>query len=409
MNKNNNTKFIHTQYPKKDPYNSLHFPVYETAAFEFDTAESMADAFEGKVAEHTYSRITNPTVNYLEKRVAEITDAYSVTALNSGMAAISNTFLTLAYAGANIVTSPHLFGNSYSLFASTLKDFGVEVRFCDLTNLDEVAEMLDDNTCALYLEIITNPQMEVANIKHLSALAHSKQIPLVADTTIIPFSAFKAKDFGINIEIISSTKYISGGATSIGGLIIDYNHFDWSKNKRLVELSKQKDSSAFTVKLKKEIHRNIGAYMTPKAAQAQLLGLETLQLRYNQSANNCLQLAKELQKLPQIESVYYTGLKDNPFYKISKAQFGDLAGSMLTFSLESKESCFKFLNKLALIKRATNLFDNKSLIIHPASTIFGTFSAEVREKMHVRDKLIRLSVGLEDVSDILSDIKQALL
>lgn len=408
MKKNSNTKFVHTKYPKQDPYNSLHFPVYESVAYEFGTAEAMADAFVGKSTEHTYSRITNPTVSYLEKRVTEITGALGVTALNSGMAAITNVFMTIAYAGSNIVTSPHLFGNTYSLFASTLKEFGVEVRFCDLTNLDEVAKVLDKNTCAVYLEIITNPQMEVANLKHLSALVQSKQIPLIADTTIIPFCAFDAKDFGVNIEIVSSTKYISGGATSLGGLIVDYGTFDWSKNKRLIDFSKQFETAAFTAKLRKEIHRNIGSYMTPRAAQAQLLGLETLSLRYKQAANTCLTLAKELQKLPTIKEVNYPGLENNSFYTISKAQFGDLSGAMLTFTLSSKEACFAFLNKLKLIKRATNLFDNKSLIIHPASTIYGTFSSEVLKKMHVGDNLIRLSVGLEEHENLLADIKQAL-
>lgn len=383
-------------------------PVYESNAFEFETAEAMADAFVGKSTSPTYSRITNPTVIYFEKRVFEMTDAFSVTALNSGMAAITNVFMTIAYAGSNIVTSANLFGNTYSLFASTLKGFGVEVRFCDLTNLDEVAGALDDNTCAVYLETITNPQMEVANLKHLSALAHSKQIPLIADTTIVPFCAFKAKDFGVNIEIVSSTKYISGGATSMGGLIMDYGTFDWSKNKQLATWDAQFGAAAFTTKLRKEIHRNLGSYMTPHTAQAQLLGLETLSLRFNQAASSCLKLAKELQKLPEIEHVNYTGLEDNPFYSISNAQFGELPGAMLTFTLSSQEACFTFLNKLKLIRRATNLFDNKSLIIHPATTIYGNFTTEVRKKMHVSNELIRLSIGLEEVEDLLADIKQAL-
>jgi len=409
MKKSFDTRSIHTTYPKQDAYNSLQMPVYETNAFEFETAEAMADAFVGKSAEHTYSRITNPTVSYLEKRVLEMTDAFSVTALNSGMAAISNVFMTIAYTGANIVTSPNLFGNTYSIFASTLKAFGVEVRFCDLTNLDEVAGALDENTCAVYLEIITNPQMEVANLKHLSALAHSKQIPLIADTTIIPFCAFKAKDFGVNIEIVSSTKYISGGATSLGGLILDYASFDWSKSKRLSDFSSQFGAAAFTAKLRKEIHRNLGAYMTPHTAQAQLLGLETLSLRFKKASENCLSLAKELKKLPQIKEVNYTGLEDNRYYTLSKTQFGELPGAMLTFNLISKEACFTFLNKLKLIRRATNLFDNKSLIIHPASTIYGNFSEEIRQQMRVVDNMVRLSVGIEDVDNLFADIKQALI
>ncbi len=408
MTPNFDSQAIHTEYPAQDPYGSLQFPVYETNAFEFETAEAMADAFTGKTAEHTYSRISNPTVGYFEKRIAEITGARNVTALNSGMAAISNVFFTIARTGANIVTSPHLFGNTYSLFALTLKRFGVETRFCDLTNPMDVTNAIDGNTCAIYLEIVTNPQLEIADLQALSTIARQKHIPLVADTTLIPFCAFKAKDFGVDIEIVSSTKYISGGATSLGGLIIDYATFDWSNNPDMARFAPQSGSEAFTVKLRKEIHRNLGAYMTPRVAQVQLLGLETLSLRFEKVATSSLFLADELQQLPQIKSVNYPGLASNPFFTLSKAQFGKLPGAMLTFDLSSKDACFSFLNRLKLIKRATNLFDNKSLIIHPASTIFGIFSQEIRTRMNISDNTIRLSVGLEDVADLLHDIKQAL-
>jgi len=407
MEKKINTQLIHTEYPKQDPYGSLQFPVYETNAFEFETAEAMADAFTGKTKEHTYSRITNPTVSYFEKRVAEITGAFGVTAMNSGMAAICNVFLTIARSGANIVTSPHLFGNTYSLFASTFKAFGVETRFCDITDLDEVENAIDKNTCAVFLEIITNPQLEVADLKALSTIARKKNVPLIADTTIIPFTVFKARDFGVDIEIVSSTKYISGGATTLGGLIIDYGTFDWN-NGFIGDYAPTFGQGAFTAKLRKETHRNVGAYMTPHTAQAQMLGLETLNLRFEKASISCLLLAKELQQIPQVQFVNHTGLADNPFYNLSKTQFGNLPGAMLTFDLFSKKDCFSFLNKLKLIKRATNMFDNKSLIIHPASTIFGMFSQEERDRMNISDNTIRLSVGLENVRDLLGDIKQAL-
>lgn len=409
MEKNFNTQVIHTAYPKQDPYKSLQMPVYETNAYEFDTAEAMAEAFQGRTTDFAYSRITNPTVSFLEKRVQEITNAYGVTALNSGMAAISNIFFTIAYAGCNIVTSTHLFGNSYSFFASTLKAFGVETRFCDLTDMAEVEKNIDENTCSVYLEIITNPQLEVVDLKAISELCKSKQVPLVADTTIVPFCAFNAGEFGIDIEIVSSTKYISGGATSLGGLILDYGQFDWSSSKRLADFAKTfGEKAAFTAKLRKEIHRNLGAYMTPRVAQAQILGLETLSLRFKHASQNCLDLALALQQLEGIESVNYTGLANHPFYDLSKSQFGALPGAMLTFNLPTQEACYSFLNKLKLIKRATNLFDNRSLIIHPASTIYGTFTAEQRKAMDVPENLIRMSVGLEDVADLVADIKQAL-
>lgn len=402
------SQLLHTPFDKEDAYHSLSMPVYNTAAYEFDTAEAMEEAFCGRTSDYAYSRITNPTVQYFEKRVQTITGALSVTALNSGMAAISNTILVLAHAGSNIVTSTHLFGNTYSLLKNTLGAFGVEVRFCDLTRPDEVRAQMDENTCALFLEVITNPQMEVADLKALSMVAHEAGVPLVADTTIVPFSVFHAHEFGVDIEIVSSTKYISGGATSIGGLILDYGTFNWEHSKKLKEMSAQFATHTFTAKLRKEIHRNLGAYMTPQVAYMQTLGLETMELRFARQADTCLQLARCLQEFPGIESVNYTGLETNPFYSLSCAQFGAYPGAMLTFDLASREACFGFMNRLQLIRRATNLFDNKTLAIHPASTIFGTFTEEQRQGMDVSQTTIRLSLGLESVDDLLSDIRQAL-
>ena len=403
-----NGKLLNTPYGKPDAYGALNMPVYHSAAFEFETAEEMEAAFIGKSPNHTYSRITNPTVQYFESRVQTITGALSVTALNSGMAAISNAIICLAQTGSNIVTSKHLFGNTYSFFVSTLAAFGVKTRFCDLTNPDEVEAHIDENTCAVFLEILTNPQLEVADLKALSAITKAKGVPLVADTTVIPFCAFKAKEFGINIEIVSSTKYISGGATSLGGLILDYGNFDWQALPKLHTMAKEFGPATFTAKLRKEIHRNLGAYMTPQVAYMQTLGLETLAVRYERVTDTCLKLVEKLEKLPEVESVNYTGLPSNKYYILSKEQFGDRPGAMFTLDLASREACFTFMNKLKVVRRATNLFDNKTLAIHPASTIFVTFTPTVRKDMNVSDKTLRISVGLEDLEDLYADFVQAL-
>lgn len=400
--------YQHSPFKKPDAHKALQIPVYQTVAFEFDTAEEMEAAFTGKTADHCYSRISNPTVQFFEDRVKQVTGAYSVTAMNSGMAAISNALITLARSGSNIVTSTHLFGNTWSFLKSTLAEFGVETRFCDLTNLDEISAHLDENTCALFLEIITNPQMEVADLKAISELTKKAGVPLVADTTIVPFCAWNAGGFGVDIEIVSSTKYISGGATGLGGLIIDYGRFNWENSPKLKSVATQTGNGAFSSKLLKEIHRNLGAYMTPQAAYMQTLGMETLQVRYERMAWSCFELAEKISGIDGIVSVNYTGLPSNPFYEISCRQFGPLPGAMLTFDLESRERCYSFMNKLKLIKRATNLFDNKSLAIHPASTIFGNFSEEVRRSMDVRQETIRLSVGLEDPEELLKDIEDSL-
>lgn len=386
-------------------------PVYQNAAYEFPTAEAMELAFTGRTADHAYSRITNPTVEHFERRVRQATGALSVTALNSGMAAITNMFLTLARAGANVVTSPHLFGNTWSLLASTLADFGVEARFTDMTDPEAVSAAIDGDTCAAFLEIITNPQLEVADLSALSAVCREKGVPLVADTTIIPFHVFRAREFGVDIEIVSSTKYLSGGATGLGGLVIDYGTFDWSRTPKLAAAAKTygiEPHGAFTAKLRREIHRNLGAYMTPQAAYQQSLGLETLEVRYARASQTALEVARGLEGMPGVVSVGYPGLSSDRFHEVAVRQFGRAPGAMLTFNLTSQEACYAFLNRLELIRRATNLFDNKSLAIHPWSTIFGTFPESVRLSMGLSPCTIRLSVGLEDAADVLSDIRQAL-
>jgi O-acetylhomoserine (thiol)-lyase len=307
------------------------------------------------------------------------------------MAAISNTMLALTAQDKNVVTSRHLFGNSYSLLTSSLSRFGVTTRLCDLTNLSEVTAAVDENTSCIFLEIISNPQLEVADLNALARIAHANGIPLVADTTVIPFTEFSAKHLGVDIEIVSSTKYVSGGATSLGGLIIDYGSF-----------------RGFGDTVKGEMLFNFGAYMTPQVAYMQTLGLETLNARYAVQSRNALSLAQKMRQLKQIKRVNYVGLTDNPYHELAQKQFGDTAGAMVTIDLESQEACFKFIDRLQLIHRATNLFDNRTLAIHPASTIFGAFSNEERAAMNVSDTLIRLSLGLEDVDDLLSDIEQAL-
>jgi len=402
-------QMLHTPYGKPDVHQALSMPVYHSVAYEFDTAEAMEEAFCARTTDHCYSRITNPTVEYLEDRIRLLTGASSVTALNSGMAAISNTLLTLAYAGSNVITSPHLFGNTYSFFKNTLAALGVEARFCDLTNLEELRSRIDGKTCGIFLEVITNPQMEVADLKALADIAHAAGIPLIADTTVVPFPVFRAQEFDIDLEVISSTKYISGGATSVGGLILDYGRFNWSSSPALKMWQGPTGKEAFTTRLRREIHRNLGAYMTPHAAYMQTLGLETMLLRFMRQATTCLELAERLQNTEGVVSVNYTGLPDNPFYAISRKQFGDYPGAMMTFDLASRQAAFAFINRLQLIRRATNLFDNKSLAIHPASTIYGSFPESLRQSMHVKQETIRLSIGLEATDDLYEDIRNALM
>lgn len=402
------TKIIHSHYLKKDSHNALHMPIYSNAAFEFDNAELMEQAFQGRRPDHVYSRISNPTVENFEQRIQAITGALGVTALSSGMAAISNVFFTFLEAGDNIITSKHLFGNSYSFLYGTLRSFGVEAKLCDLTDTEDIEKNINANTKAIFFETITNPQLEVVDIQQLSQIARKYQLLLIADSTVTPFSIFKAKDFGVNIEVISSTKILSGGATSIGGLIVDYGNFNWGKIPKLESFANKFGPYAFNAKLRKEIFRNLGACLSPYHAYLQSVGMETLDLRYKKAAFNCMTVAEFLQQHNRLVSVNFPGLKDSAFYEISKKQFGELPGAILTFNLKSKEACFEFLNRLTIIRRATNLSDNKTLIMHPASTIYCEFSTEARTDMGIPDTLIRLSLGIEDVEDLIEDINIAL-
>jgi O-acetylhomoserine (thiol)-lyase len=382
---------IHTPYVRPDAYGALAVPIYNNVAFEFDDAAEMADAFCNRIKAPDYARVENPTVTNLEQRVKALTGAAHVTAFNSGMAAISNTLLAVAEQQKNIVSSHHLFGNTLALISTTLKRYGVEPRLIDLTDLEAVKESINKQTCAVFLEVVTNPQLEVADLKAIAEIAHQKGVPLIADSTIIPFTETNLKSLGVDVEVVSSTKYVSGGGTSLGGLVIDYGTFP--------EINKR---------LKYELLFNLGAYMTPQAAYMQTLGLETLDVRYQRQAENALKIAKELKYVDGIKQVNYIGLANNPYHALAQQQFGKTAGAMLTIDLESKDACFRFLNRLKLIHRATNLFDNRTLAIHPASTIFGNFNEQQLEEMDVRQTTIRLSIGLEDIEDILADIEQAL-
>ncbi len=403
------TRVIHTKYAKKDVHNALQMPIYSNAAFEFDTAEQMEDAFLGRSPDHAYSRISNPTVENFEQRIRSITGALGVTAVSSGMAAISNVFFTIAKSGDNIVTSRYLFGNTYSFLTSTLQAFGVETKFCDLTNSKEVANAIDEKTIAIFFETVTNPQLEIADIASLSKVAKEQGVLLIADSTLTPPNIFVASKFGVDIEIISSTKMITGGATSMGGLLLDYGQFDWSKFTKLSDLAQRFGPYTFNAKLRKEIFRNLGACLSPYHAYLQSLGLETLSLRFDKAASNTLLLAEYLQTEAKIAKVNYPGLKTSRFYEVGKSQFGNYPGAILTFNFNRREECFEFLNKLKLISRASNIYDNRSLIIHPASTIFGDYSPEKRTEMGVSDTLIRLSVGIEDFEDLKNDIHSALI
>ncbi len=273
------TKAIHGAVLKRDPHGTLRPPLYDNVAFEFSSAHDIQLAFEGRKSAHSYSRISNPTVEELEQRVKSLADALGVIAVSSGMAAISNVLLALAESGTNIVTTRWVFGNTYSLFEHTFKPWGLNVTYIDMADVRALASAINDRTRAVFLEVITNPQLQVVDIAEIARIAHERGVPVVLDGTLTTPYLFRSKNYGVDVEVISSTKYISGGATSVGGLILDYGIFDWRKNPKLETTAKKFGPGALLTALRREVYRNTGACLSPHNAFLQTLGLETLSLR----------------------------------------------------------------------------------------------------------------------------------
>ncbi len=406
--KNFTTRSLNISFPKKDPHRALAFPVYESVAFDFENSEQIAANFRGEYPAHVYSRTSNPTVEYFETKMRVLTGAHHVLAVTSGMAAISSAMLAVCKQGDNIISGRHLFGHTLSLFEQSLSAYGVETRFVDTTQTGLVESLIDENTRAIYLETVTNPQLEIADLSLLAEIANEHGILLICDSTITPPVVFNSKSLGVHVEVMSATKFISGGAAAFGGVVIDNGLYDWKKNPNCAEFAKKFGKDAFVARLRKNYYRNFGMPMTAHTANYMIAGLDILELRVERCYQNCLKLGEALEKLPQVKRVDYPGLKNSPFYELALKQFAGVPGSVMTFDLEDQAACFSFMDRLKIIRRATNLNDNKSLIIHPYSTIYCDIPAEERLKMNIRPGMMRLSVGIEGAEDLIADIEQAL-
>ena len=402
------TTALNVPFAKTDPHKSLQMPLYETVAFEFDSAEQMEANFKGEYVAHTYSRTSSPTLEYFELKLKALTGSHGVLAVSSGMAAISTVILALTKAGENIISSSLLFGHTSALFKHTLPVFGVETRFSTLQVASEIEALIDKNTRAIYFETVTNPQLEIADIEMLAVIAKKHNLLLIADSTITPPNVFQAAKFGVNIEVVSTTKFISGGATAFGGAIIDHGNYDWTQNPNILKYSEDYGKNAFMAKLRKNIYRQTGPTMTPQTAKLMIQGLDILELRVERCYQNCLALGRFFETHPKITRVDYPGLKTDKGNARAEKFFGGVPGTVMSFDLESKAACFSFMNKLQIIRRATNLNDNKTLILHPESTINAEFSEAERAAAGIRDTMMRLSVGIENVEDLIEDINEAL-
>lgn len=408
MKKSFTTRSLHVPFSKIDAHRALDMPVYESVAYDFETAEDMVDNFSGRLPAHVYSRSSNPTVEYFEQKMKALTGARQALAVASGMAAISNTILAICKSGDNIISGNHLFAHSYALLDHSLRNYGLESRFVDTTDADAVEKLVDKNTRAIYFETVTNPQLEIADISKLAAIARKYDLILIADSTVTPPVIFNGRFHGIDIEVMSTTKHISGGGTSFGGVILDHGSYNWSLNPNLKSFSIKFEKDAFIARLRKNYFRNTGGAMSAHTAHYQIMGLDILELRFERSYENCLKLGEFLSQHSLVTNVTYPGLKDSAGYELAVKQFEGKPGTILTFELESEAACFTFMNHLHTIRRATNLNDNKSLIIHPWSTIYAEFTEEERLAMKISPTAVRLSVGIEAAADLIEDIESAL-
>ena len=403
------TRILHTKDKRKDSNGALRFPIYECSAFEFETAEEIASSFDGTQPAHAYSRVSNPTVEALEQRIVAMSGANDCVAFASGMAAITTLVFTLCETGSNIVASRYLFGNTISLFEKTFGPWGLKIKWVNPLNIDEIDLAIDSKTRLVFVETISNPQIVVADVGRISELCKMKSVPFALDNSLVTSYLLRSADFSVSIEIVSSAKYISGGGTSVGGLIIDNNKFDWSLSPKLKPDSDKWGKNTFVKTIRSNVARNVGACLSPTSAFLQILGLETLSLRIERSSQNATKVAEYLNTKSEVFSVNYPGLPESPYYSLSRNQFrGGYCGGLLSFDLTREISINSFLNALKLIKRSSNFNDNKSLIIHPAATLFCEYSEEKLAEMGISRQSIRLSIGIEEVEDIISDIDQAL-
>ncbi|MBU5612336.1 O-acetylhomoserine aminocarboxypropyltransferase/cysteine synthase family protein [Geomonas azotofigens] len=385
-------------------------PIVQASAFAYQTAEELEDVFKGRAVGPVYTRIGNPTLEGLEKRLAVIEDGIAAVVTSSGMSAITTAVMAVVRSGDEILSSASLFGGTYSLFHDTLANYGITTHFFDPTDLGALAAGINESTRLIFVETIGNPKMDVPDIEAFSAIARRHGIPLMVDATVSTPYLARMRELGADLIIHSTSKYINGTANSIGGAIIDAGSFDWRSDKfpHFEQFHRLYRNFAFTARVRKLIHKDFGACAAPLNAFLSGEGLETLALRMERHCSNALELARFLQAHPKVAWVNYPGLPDSPFHEVAGRQFGGRFGGLLTFGLADKPAAFRLINGLRLAKNLANIGDTKTLVIHPASTICADYTPEVKALMGVGEELVRVSAGIEDPADIIEDFRAAL-
>lgn len=414
---------LHAGYEGDPATNAATTPIYQTTSFTFNDTQHGADLFDLAVPGNIYSRIMNPTNAVLEARLAALEGGIGALAVASGMAAIRYSIEAIAEAGHNIVSTSQLYGGTYNLFAHTFPRQGLETRFADADDFDAVANAIDGNTRALFCESIGNPAGNIVDIARWAEIAHAAGVPLIVDNTVATPLLCPVFEYGADISVHSLTKYIGGHGTTIGGAIVDSGKFDWVANKERFAIMNEPDPSyhgvvyaeamgeaAYIGRCRVVPLRNTGAALSPQSAFQIMQGLETLSLRMERHCENAQQVAEHLQQHPAVNWVNYAGLPDSPHRANSEKFCGGKAAGILSFGIEGGiEAGTRFIDALQLILRLVNIGDAKSLACHPASTTHRQLNPEELKSAGVSEDMVRLSIGIEHIDDIIADIDQALV
>lgn len=408
---------------KPDPTTkSVAVPIYQTTSYAFDDTQHGADLFDLKVAGNIYTRITNPTNSVLEERVAQLEGGVAALAMASGMAAITASIQALASAGDNIVSVSTLYGGTYNLFAHTFPRQGIEVKFAPHNDVASIEALIDDKTKAVFCESIGNPAGNIVDIQAIADAAHKHGVPLIVDNTVASPALCRPFEHGADIVIHALTKYMGGHGTTIAGAIVDSGKFPWAEHKERFPLLNEPDQSyhgivyteafgpaAYIGRCRVVPLRNMGAALSPFNAFLILQGIETLSLRMERHTENTLKVAEYLENHPNVSWVKYAGLKSHPEHELAKKYMNGTPAAILSFGIKGGvEAGTKFIDALQLILRLVNIGDAKSLACHPASTTHRQLNEEELAKSGVSLDLIRLSIGIEHIDDIIADLSQAL-
>ncbi len=416
------TLSIHFGYETDPTTKSVATPIYQTVAYEFENAQHGADLFNLEVPGNIYTRIMNPTNDVLEKRMAALEGGIAGLVVSAGSAAINYAIQTLAQAGDNIVSTPQLYGGTYTLFAHMLPSQGVEVKFAKDDKPESLAELIDENTKAVYCESIGNPAGNIIDLERVAELAHAQGVPVIVDNTVATPVLCKPIEFGADIVVHSLTKYVGGHGTTLGGVIVDSGKFPWAEHKDRFPVLNQPEPSyhgvvyteafgpaAFIGRARTVPLRNTGAALSPMNAFMLMQGLETLPLRMERHTENALKVAEYLQKHEKVSWVSYAGLPDSEFYPLAEKYMGGKPSAILSFGLkDGYEAGVRFYDALQIFKRLVNIGDAKSLACHPASTTHRQLDEAEQKQAGVSPEMIRLSVGIEHIDDIIADLEQAL-